>query len=999
MPRSTRNVLRTGVALAVVLTVSSMPVTASTMVRPNDSLGSVALADPASRSAADPTQLEPRLSERPESEAQGADRRGPKFGIVLGLLALLAASILGFVWLRHAERRGKAEAALAAASERFRITLSSIGDAVITTDTAGVVSYINATAVALTGWSEDEAVGKPLANVFDIVDEATRAPVESPVAKALREGKVVGLANHTVLLRSDGSEIAIDDSAAPIKGADGRVVGCVLVFRDVSERRAMDEKLHKSDSQLRVTLASIGDAVISADAAGTVIYMNAVAVDLTGWTSEQAVGRALVEIVRIRDEASDKEVESPALQAIREGRVVSLANHSVLISKPGRRVPIDHSAAPIRDGSGAVSGAVLTFRDVTQRREHIRELERSEQQFRILADSIPQLCWMANPDGHITWYNRGWYAYTGTTSEAMEGWGWQSVHDPEVLPRVMERWQQSIAGGEPFEMVFPLKAADGRFRQFLTRVLPVKDEIGAVTRWFGTNTDITVVKEAEAALAQRERELQALADNTPDILTRFDRQLRHVFVNAAVERFTGRPLEEFLGRTNRELGMPVELCDVWDAAIEAVFEKGQSVTREFSYETDGGVRHFSVLMVPERGAGGAIVHVLGVTHDRTAEKDAQEALRVADRRKDEFLATLAHELRNPLAPVRTGLQVLRLTNDPSIAHRTQTMMERQLGQMVRLIDDLLEVSRITSGKVVLRQERIELGTAIESAAEAVGPQLNAARHVLTLDLSREPIWLQADPARISQIVSNLLANASKYSSDGSTIVVSTARQGEQAVISVTDTGEGIPASMLSHVFDMFAQVDRTLDRAQGGLGIGLALVKRLVEMHGGSVAAESPGLGAGSRFTVRLPAEAGSASVASETTPPPGGESVASLRVMVVDDNIDAAQTLAELLSIQGHQARVADSGASALATASEFQPELVFLDIGMPGMNGYETAKRLRANTSLGPMMIVALTGWGAESDRIQAKEAGFDLHFTKPVELGKVDDVLRLIASRRTG
>ena len=653
-------------------------------------------------------------------------------------------------------------------------------------------------------------------------------------------------------------------------------------------------------------------------------------------------------------------------------------------------------AVPILDANQGVVEWFGAASDITQRKAAEEALARSEQQFRTLADSIPQLCWMANSDGHIFWYNFGWYAYTGTTATDMEGWGWQSVHDPNVLPIVVERWQGSITRGEPFEMVFPLKGADGQFRQFLTRVLPVKDEQGAVTRWFGTNTDVTVVKEAEAALARRERELQTLADNTPDILTRFDRQLRHVFVNAAVERVTGRATTEFLGKTNRDMGMPIDLCDTWDAAIAAVFENGQVVSREFSYTTGTGIRHFNATLIPEHGPSGEVVNVLGVTRDRTVEKDAEDAMRIADRRKDEFLATLSHELRNPLAPIRSGISVLRMTSDPQHAEKTLGIIDRQLGQLVKLVDDLLDISRITSDKVVLRPERIELQSAIHTAIEAVRPLLDAAAQELRLELPLKPIWLEADVTRICQIVNNLLTNAVKYSSPGSSIALTVHRDSGDAVVTVADQGEGIPPNMLAHVFEMFTQINRTLDRAQGGLGIGLALVKRLVEMHGGTVSVESAGLGKGSTFSVRLPTTSDDEEMNIPVAPVQEASLKTKLRVLVVDDNVDAAEMLAELLSIYGHETRVANSGHLALAIVSEFRPALVFLDIGMPGMNGYETARRIRADDPSGSVTLVALTGWGAEAERIKAREAGFDHHFTKPVELDQVDSVLQLVALR---
>lgn len=537
----------------------------------------------------------------------------------------------------------------------------------------------------------------------------------------------------------------------------------------------------------------------------------------------------------------------------------------------------------------------------------------------------------------------------------------------------------------------------GAVKHFRLLVEPLQSAAGDRIGVTGAAIDITELKQAEEEIARNQHELKTLTNNTPDILTRFDRQLRHVFVNAAVERATGRAATEFIGKTNREVGMPVELCDMWDAALRNVLETGQTVSREFSYETDRGLRHFNAVLVPERGPSGEIDHVLGVTRDRTEEKVAQDALRVADQRKDEFLATLAHELRNPLAPVRTGLQILRLSKDQDVVQRTKVMMERQLGHMIRLVDDLLEVSRITSGKIVLRLDRIELQSAIQTAIESARPLIDAARHVLELEVPSEPIWLQADATRICQIVGNLLTNAAKYSHDGKRIRLRVHLEGDVAVIAVSDEGEGIPQSMLTQVFEMFTQGKRTLERAQGGLGIGLALVKGLAEKHGGSVTVESAGLGAGSTFTVRLPALTDAEWVYKDVAPLDRLMTSASIRILLVDDNTDAADALAELLSIYGHEIRVVNSGAAALEAASEFKPGLVLLDIGMPGMDGYETAKRIRASDSSGSLVLAALTGWGAEADRSKATKAGFDHHFTKPVELEKLQGILQLTALRQ--
>lgn len=375
-----------------------------------------------------------------------------------------------------------------------------------------------------------------------------------------------------------------------------------------------------------------------------------------------------------------------------------------------------------------------------------------------------------------------------------------------------------------------------------------------------------------------------------------------------------------------------------------------------------------------------------------------EALREADRRKDEFLATLAHELRNPLAPLSNGLQVLKHFQVPETLARTRDMMARQLDHMVRLVDDLLDISRVTSGKIRLRPELIDLREAIKVAVEATRPTIEAGQHLLTIQLPEKPLTLRADSTRVAQVVGNLLTNAAKYTPQGGRIEVSLDREEGFAIIRVADNGVGIPADMLPKVFDLFTQVGKHLDRAQGGLGIGLALVKKLVEFHGGSVRAESEGSGKGSTFTIRLsmsevviessPLD----SEVSKTAPVPSQQ---IRRVLVVDDNTDAAESLAELLALRGHEVQTAHSGSDALATASRFRPAVVFLDIGLPGMNGYEVAQALRADECCADVVLVALTGWGSEEDRKRSKEAGFDLHLVKPVESSHLQTVLMAIAN----
>jgi PAS domain S-box-containing protein len=366
----------------------------------------------------------------------------------------------------------------------------------------------------------------------------------------------------------------------------------------------------------------------------------------------------------------------------------------------------------------------------------------------------------------------------------------------------------------------------------------------------------------------------------------------------------------------------------------------------------------------------------------------------ADRRKDEFLATLAHELRNPLAPIRTGLQALaRSGGEDAAGAEIRAIMERQLSQMVRLIDDLLDVSRISSGKVVLQRGRVDMRAIAGLAMEASQPFISAGGHEFKVQLPQRPVWVDADSSRLSQVMINLLNNAAKYTGAGGTIKLTLTTEGDQAVARVEDNGAGIPPDMLNEVFDMFTQVNRTLDRSQGGLGIGLSLVRRLTELHGGEVTADSKGLGHGSTFTVRLPLMA-------SPEPPSDGETARyepakprSLRILVIDDIPDVADVLKMLLDLEGFDTRVAYAGPVALQIAREFKPDVVMCDIGLPGMDGHQIARRLRSDPDIVPATLIALTGWGAEGEIRRTRESGFDFHLVKPVDANALMELLSQI------
>ncbi|HET9576465.1 MAG TPA: ATP-binding protein [Usitatibacter sp.] len=369
-----------------------------------------------------------------------------------------------------------------------------------------------------------------------------------------------------------------------------------------------------------------------------------------------------------------------------------------------------------------------------------------------------------------------------------------------------------------------------------------------------------------------------------------------------------------------------------------------------------------------------------------------EALREADRRKDEFLATLAHELRNPLAPLRNALEILRIAgNDPERAARAREMMERQLNQMVRLVDDLLDVSRITTGKLAVRKTVVELQGVVRDALETVRPFIESRQHTLELHLADEPIMVNADRTRLGQVFANLLNNAAKYTHPGGHITLGLAREGSEGVVRVRDNGIGLAPESVASIFDMFVQLDRSLERSQAGLGVGLTLARRLVELHDGEISAHSEGTGRGSEFVVRLPVTQAAAVPAAQAAAQrkPG----AARRILLADDNVDFANSLGHLLETHGHTVRVVHDGAQALEAATHFEPDIAFLDIGMPKIHGYELARRLKAQPRTARCMLVAVTGWGQEDDRKRAREAGFDRHLVKPVDPGQIEAIVESV------
>jgi PAS domain S-box-containing protein len=495
-------------------------------------------------------------------------------------------------------------------------------------------------------------------------------------------------------------------------------------------------------------------------------------------------------------------------------------------------------------------------------------------------------------------------------------------------------------------------------------------------------------------MASEER-FASFAQHLPGLAWIKDLDGRYTYVNDAAASAFGSSREAIIGRTDSEIFPPSVSAEFQRNDRQALESWTGIQVIELLPDSTGELRHSIVSKFPIADAEGEFHLIGGVAIDITDRVRAEEALHEADRHKTEFLATLSHELRNPLAPIRNSVHLLRTESSELPRDRIYRMLDQQLDHLVRLVDDLLELSRISSGKVALRLESVDLNAVLQAAADTSDPVIASKHHQLRIELADAPMIVKGDPVRLVQVVANLLNNAAKYTPDSGQIALLLRRDESEGVITVRDSGLGIPDDMLPRVFDMFTQVDQSLHRAQGGLGIGLALARSLVELHGGRISAHSRGAEQGSEFTVRLPlVGADGPHVDPVDRPRP---SAAPRRVLVVDDNRDAADSLVLILATMGAEARSAYNGPSALELVRSWAPTTVLLDLGMPGMDGYVVAYRIRQDPSIRAVRLIALTGWGSADDRRHTAAAGFDDHWVKPVDPVQLQEMLRSPAPSR--
>ena len=892
---------------------------------------------------------------------------------------------------REVRERKLAEQALAT-------TLASIGDGVIATDVQGRVTLLNAEAERLTGWKNAEAGGRPLPEVFRIVNEETRRPAESPVEKALRLGTIVGLANHTVLISRSQSETPIDDSAAPIRGSDGSLSGVVLVFRDVAERR----KAHLTQARLAAIVEYSGDAIVTKDLNGIIQNWNRSAEELFGYRPEDIVGKHVS--ILIPPDRLDEEEQ--IIQRLRRGEP-SERLETVRIAKDGRHIHVALRVSPIKDADGKVVGASKVIHDISALVSTREAVLREREFLATTLASIGDAVMLTDPEGRVTYLNPVAQELTGWSAADAVG---QPL--PEVFKIVNEESRKAVEN--PVDKVLRVGAVVGLANHTLLlrrdgTEISIDDSAAPIRRegqpLFGVVLvfrDATEQRRAQETSAR----LAAIVEFAADAMLTKDLNGIIRTWNAGAERIFGYTSEEVIGKPITIL-FPPDRLEEEDQILERL-RRGQPSERLETVRVAKNGQHVPVWVSvsPIRDNDGRIVGASKIAHDISDIVAARAAAEHAARMKDEFLATLSHELRTPLNAILGYATLIRMGSlkEQELAEGVQ-VIERNARVQAQLIDDLLDMNRIVSGKTRLDIRLVQVRDVIEAALSTVRPSAHAKSIMLQQSCSSITEPIAADPARLQQIIWNLLSNAVKFTPEGGTVEICAARTPTAVEITVRDTGQGIDSEFLPFVFDRFRQADATTTRRYGGLGLGLAIVRQLVELHGGTVRAESAGRGQGATFVVSLPmagrvADEALASDEQKRETQANASlpqfNLSEVRVLAVDDEPDAAALIKRVLEENHAVVDKASSAEEAMEFLAREKFDVLISDIGMPVQDGYEFISRVRSLEGNPNQRVpaIAVTAFARAEDKERAVLAGFQQHVSKPLDIGALVAVVAEIS-----
>ncbi len=870
--------------------------------------------------------------------------------------------------------------------------------------------WADANLARMFGVTSEDAEGGSLEAYLKAIHPEDRSHVEASVGAVLREG--TKFVSEYRLLQKDGSYRSVIARGSVERDEHGKPLRLPGVILDVTERmqaesdrRELTAELERQRRTMEAMLTSITDFVYSFDRQGRFVFVNKPLLDLWGVDLNSAVGKTFFDLGYPDDLAGTLQRQ---IQQVFDTKL-PLTDRTPYISATGTGGFYEYIFSPVFSAEGEVEFVAGSTRDVTRDQMAINVLQQSETVFRQLADSMPQIVWSALPDGTLDYYNKRWFEFIGTDGSDKEQAEWSRHLHAEDLPGVAARWSEALAAGNPYNAEFRVRRADGEFRWFLVRALPALDAEGVISRWYGTCTDVHEQRALQGKLERSEVLFRQLADTIPQLawMARPDGWI--FWYNHRWHEYTGTTPEQMDGWGWKDVHDPETLPQVlteWQQCIDS----GQPFDMTFPIRgADGIFRPFLTRAMPFRDETGAIALWFGSNTDVSeqkrieeerngllaSERAARNLAEHASRMKDEFLATLSHEIRSPLNAIFGWTQILReeIPDAKTLAMGLE-VIDRNVRLQTQLIEDLLDMSRIISGKLRLDVQQLQPDACIKAAIETVMPAAYAKDIRVEQILDPQAGPMTGDPARVQQIVWNLLSNAIKFTPKGGKVQVTLQRINSHLELSVADSGEGIIPEFLPHVFDRFRQADAAMNRKHGGLGLGLAIVKQLVELHGGTIRVHSAGTGKGATFTVDLPLQAAQmSSEAGERTHPEvsafpphfrKNTDLQGIHVLVVDDEQDARELVKRILIDCQAEVTIAPSASAALRLIPNLRPHLVLSDIGMPDMDGYEFLRRLRKLETRegGDTVAVALTAFARAEDRIKALQVGFLSHVSKPVE-----------------
>lgn len=897
--------------------------------------------------------------------------------------------------------------------ERYRRLIELCADGILLVRQSRIVGA-NRAAAALFGIPDpNELRGRGLPEVLHVENDA------QPLYERIEHGPCPS--SFEQALRGSNGIFEADVAVAPYPDqmeSGGRLV----IIRNLTERKRIAAALEHQDQYLRLITDTVPMMIGYVDTAQRYRFVNAAYEPWVGRSRSDIIGVPMKDVL-----GEHYEQVRPWVERALRGENVSFET-DIPCAHGTRHAMVAYT--PDTGVDGKVCGFSSTVMDITDRKNAEQVLREREKQLRLITDSLPVFIAQVDRDYRLRFINRTYADRFGYTPDDIIGSRIPDVVGEAVFAGLRQYIDAALAGKpQEHESVVPLR--DGKEHYMHMMYVPECDESGKVTGLVAAISDMTQLRQAEEQLHRREREFKTLVENSPDIISRIDRNMRHLYVNPAIVTLAGIPPQAYLGKTKAELGLPPAVVDAWDSAAQAAFATGVEQRLDFDHEINGEMRYFSGRVIPEIDRYGNIESVVGIAYDVTQrarmEKERDELLarertariqaETAAKARDEFLAIVSHELRAPLNGIQSWAHVLENYVKDAVtaplAQRALQGIKTGVAQQVRLIEDLLDVTRMMSGKLRLVKQPLALLPVLQAAVESVRG-MAAAKHIhLTSTYRITSEQIEGDSDRIQQIFWNLLSNAVKFTQEGGNVWLTASHAGRELVVTVQDNGMGISPQFLPHLFNRFSQEDTSSTRDHSGLGLGLFLVRHLVELHGGSVGASSEGESKGTTFTVRFPLRAelenytGIEALAPESTGNVQLPSLHGMRVLVIDDQAEARESLSVVLSNAGASLFAASSAREAInwleSLHSDEYPHIMVCDIAMPGEDGYAVLRRIRnwknpeGNTPLRRMPALALTAFAQREDRIRALTAGFQMHVTKPVAPEELIVVLDTMVVRR--